>query len=319
MEKTFVGRGRRGGGFTSRLATTLPIASVLVLASLLVPRFFTLNNLLNIIVQACPIGLMASGLTFVLITGGIDLSMPSVMSVAAVVGAMAMKSSASGVLGSLVMVVVAMAIGLFNGFAVAKLRMIPFVVTLSIMVVGSGAAVWLTNAESVYGLPDRFIDLLTGRLGPIPAAVIVLALAAASAHFVLSRTVYGRRVYAVGVNLKAAQVSGVRTTLVLLSAYVVSGLYTGIAAVITTARLGSASSAMGSDALVLDVISAAVIGGVSIYGGTGTILGAVAGAIFITVISNIMNLLGISYCTTLAIKGLIILLATGLDRFRSRQ
>jgi len=302
-----------------RLITGVLIIVSFVFASILVPRFFTVNNFFNIIVQTCPIGLMAIGLTFVLVTGGIDLSMPAIMSVAAVIGAMFMKSSGSGLGGSILMIAAAMAVGLFNGFAVSTLRMIPFVVTLSIMVVGSGTAVWLTNAESVFGLPDAFINTLTGRIGPVPVAVIILAFFAWAAHFVMSRTIYGRRVYAVGINVKAARVSGIRTTRVLLSVYVISGFFTGIAAIISTARLGSASPAMGSDALVLDVISSAVIGGVSIYGGTGTVLGAVVGAIFITIISNIMNLLGVSYYTTLAIKGLIIVLATGLDRLRRRQ
>ncbi len=296
-----------------RFLVGLLIAAAFVVVSVLVPQFFTFGNFVNVIVQACPIGLMAIGLTFVFVTGGMDLSQPAVMSMAAVVGSLCMKGTGSIALGIIVIVAVGLGVGLCNGFAVACLGMIPFVVTLSIMVVSGGATVWMTNAESVYGLPSAFISILTHRIFSIPVPVLILVLFGLLAHYVLGKTLYGRWVFAVGINAKAAQVSGIRTTGTTLSVYMLSGLFAGLAAVITTARLGSASAAMGTDAVVLDVISSAVIGGVSIYGGAGTILGAVIGAIFITIISNIMNLLGISYYTTLAIKGLIIILATALN------
>jgi len=301
-----------------RALTAVLILVAFGLASQLVDQFFTLRNLSNILVQTCPVGLMATGLTFVLITGGIDLSAAATMSVAAIVGALCMKAGAGALVGPIVMVGIAVAVGAFNGFAVATLGMVPFIVTLAIQVVEHGVGVWLTNAESVANLPLAFVGPFTGQIGPVPVAILVLIACAIIAHYVLASTIHGRRLYAVGINPRAANISGIPTKRVLYSAYILGGLFAGLAAIISTARLGSASAAMGSDALMMDVVSAAVIGGVSIYGGVGTILGAVIGAIFITVISNIMNLLGTTYYAALTVKGVIIVLATGLDRFNKR-
>lgn len=303
---------------TPRIAGYALLIVAVVLIGWFVPRFFTINNLFNIIVQTSPIGLMAIGITFVFITGGIDLSMPATMAMSAVLGAMVMKSSGSALLGCLVMLVIAMGVGTFNGFAVSRLKMIPFVVTLSMMVVNGGLAVWFTGAQSIFGLPQGFITVLTGRVGPVPVSVIILLAFTVIGHFVLSRTLPGRQIFAVGVNISTARVSGIRTNRVLLLVYVISGLFAGLAAIVATARLGSAAPSMGADTLVLDVVSAAVIGGVSIYGGVGSVAGAVLGALFITIISNVMNLIGVSYYTTLVVKGLIIVIATGLDTIRKQ-
>jgi len=286
--------------------------------SVFVPRFFTVNNFINIVVQTSTVSLLAIGVTFVLITGGIDLSLPSIMAASAVIGASYIQQGGSPVIGALIMVLTAVACGTVNGLAVSKARMIPFVVTLSTMVVASGLAVWYTKAESISGLPDSYIDTITGHIGPIPVPAVLLILFAVLAHFLLSRSIFGRWVYAVGVNERTARVSGMPTSRVLLSVYVISAFFSGIGAIVLTARLGSASASMGGDTLVMDVISSAVIGGVSIYGGVGSIPGAVLGALFITIISNSMNLLGISYYTTLMIKGLVIILITALDTLRPR-
>ncbi|HYF75198.1 MAG TPA: ABC transporter permease [Candidatus Nitrosocosmicus sp.] len=293
-------------------------ALIFICMSIFVPRFFTVNNLMNILVQTSSVGLLTLGITFVLITGGMDLSLPSIMAASAVIGASYMKQGGSPVVGALVMVIISVGCGAVNGLAVSKAKMIPFVVTLSTMVLGSGLAVWYTKAESISSLPSGYIDVLTGRIGPIPVPAIILIVFAVIAHIVLSKTIYGRWVYATGINERTARVSGIPTSGVLLSVYMVSGLFAGLAAVVLTARLGSASASMGGDTLVMDVISSAVIGGVSIYGGLGTIPGAVFGSLFITIISNSMNLLGITYYTTLMIKGLVIVLVTALDTLRTR-
>lgn len=289
----------------------------ITLISLFVPRFFTVRNLFNIIVQTSPIGIMAIGLTFVLITGGIDLSQPSIMAMASVLGAMYMVRTGNAVIGVIIILAVSVGLGLFNGFAVAKLKMIPFVVTLAMKVVAVGLAVWFTDATSVFGLPEGFINLLTAKIGPIPIPVIFLLIFALIMHFLLSKTMYGRKVYSVGLNINTARVSGINTTAMLLGVYMISGVFAGLAGILTTARLGSAAASMGADTVVLDVISAAVIGGVSIYGGIGTVGGAVLGALLITIMSNIMNILGISFYTTSIVKGLIIVIATGANAFRN--
>jgi len=260
---------------------------------------------------------MAIGLTFVLITGGIDLSQPSIMAMASVLGAMFMVRTGNAFLGVLIILAVSVGLGLFNGFAVAKLKMIPFVVTLAMKVVAVGLAVWFTDATSVFGLPDGYINLLTAKIGPVPVPVIFLLFFAFIMHFLLVKTMYGRKVYSVGLNINTARVCGINTTAMLLGVYMISGIFAGLAGILTTARLGSAAASMGADTVVLDVISAAVIGGVSIYGGIGTVGGAVLGALLITIMSNIMNILGISFYTTSIIKGMIIVIATGANAFRN--
>lgn len=301
-------------GFSLYIIVAIAIIGLLIF----VPDFSSINNLTNIIVQTSATGILAIGLTFVLITGGMDLSLAPVMAASAIIGSTFMVNGGNAFVGCLIMLLVAMIFGALNGFAVAKLGMIPFVVTLSTNVVAGGVALWYTKAESVYGLPESYTNLIAGNIGPIPVPVILLVICAIVSHILLSKTIYGRWVYALGTNSKTARISGIPTTKVLFSVYVLSGFFAGIAAILLTARLDSASAGMGSDTLVTDVISSAVIGGVSIYGGSGTIVGAIIGAVLITVISNSMNLIGVTYYTTLIVKGLVIVIATARDAFKSR-
>jgi ribose/xylose/arabinose/galactoside ABC-type transport system permease subunit len=291
---------------------------VVVGVSLTVPRFLTARNVINIAFQTSGIGMMAVGLTVVLITGGIDLSLPAVMALSGIVGAMFMRGGGHPVIGVLLMLAVGSAVGAFNGFAVARLKMIPFVVTLSTMVIASGTSVWITNATSIGGLPDGFVDTVTGRLLGIPLPVFLLFVVVVIAQVLITRSIYGRWLYAVGKNIKTARVSGIPADAVTFGAYVVSGFTAGLAAIVLVARLMSAAASMGQENVVLDIISSAVVGGVSIYGGVGTPLGAVFGALFITSITNSMNMLRVSYFTTLLIKGTIIILAVGIDSLRRR-
>ena len=304
-----------------RLVSNLSIiilVGVLLLLALFVPNFATSRNIVNIFVQASTLGLMAIGVSNVLITGGMDLSIPSNMALSAILGAMVMRDTGSLVGGALVMVLAGTLIGCFNGFAVAKLKMIPFVVTLATMTVLSGTAVWITNSTSVAITSEAFYTTLLDRTLGIPRPIIILAIVALIATVVIRKSLYGRWLYAIGVNVKAARVSGVPTDRVIFSAYVVSGFFAGLTAVLLSARLGSASANMGNDGVVLDVISSAVVGGVSIYGGVGGPLGAVLGAIFITAISNSMNAMQISYFTSLIIKGIVIITFVALDTLRRR-
>jgi ribose transport system permease protein len=249
-----------------------------------------------------------------MVSGGIDLSLPAAMAFGAVLGGLVMDGQPGLMpIGLLIMISVPVAIGAFNGFAIAYLRMLPFVVTLATMTVVGGATVWITNSRTIEGFPEIFIDTLNYRPAGIPIAVLVLAVLALVASIFASRTRYGRWVYALGISEKAARVARVPAKFVLLSTYVIAGLLGGVAAVLLTGRLGSASANMGADVIVLDIVSSCVVGGVSIYGGKGHPLGAVAGAIFITLISNILNALGVSFYVTLIVKGIVIILFIALD------
>jgi ribose/xylose/arabinose/galactoside ABC-type transport system permease subunit len=304
------------------LSRNLPVlCGVAILAYLYfrAPNFYRINNLLNILVQTSALGLLAIGMTFVMVGGGIDLSMTANMAFGAVLGGFVMRShptSGAVLWGPLVMLAATSTIGFLNGFAVAFMRMVPFVVTLATMTVVGGATVWMTNSVSVSGFPNAYFDIFMARIAGAPVSVLTLIVFAGLASLITSSTVYGRWLYSVGINARAARAARVRVERVTLVSYIFAGVLSGITAVLLTARLGSASANMGSDGVVLDIISSCVVGGVSIYGGVGNPVNAVFGAIFITLISNSLNLLGISYFTNLVIKGIVIIGFIALENLR---
>ena len=262
--------------------------------------------------QVAPIGIMAVGVTYVMITGGIDISGPAVMATAAVIGADYMAKTGNLVLGTILMMLVGSLLGAINGFAVAFLRMVALIVTLSMMTINMGIATVWTGGESVVGLSPKF-----GQLFSRPVVIILFIVIAFLFSFILRNTIYGRWLYHIGNNVHAARVSGIPTTFVIFIAYTISGFCAGIAGIINTSALLSARPGMGPETQILDIISSAVIGGVSINGGSGTIVGTVIGAIVIIMINNIMNLIGVPDYYTGLIKGAILILAMGIDTIKT--
>lgn len=308
----------RGALLRKSVVVLVPLMVALALLAVMqwqAPNFFRPNNLINILVQTSSLGVMAIGMCVVMIGGGIDLSIPANMAFSAVIGALAMRWGVP--VGIAVMLLTGAGIGLFNGIAVAIFGMTPFVVTLATMTVVGGATVWITNSQSISDFPEIFFDIMLARPGGIPVSVIVLVVLAVIASSIMSSTVFGRWLYAVGLNPKAARVARVPLERVLLLTYVISGLLAGLAATMLTARLGSASANLGNDGVVLDIVSACVVGGISIYGGSGRPIGAVLGALFIILIGNSLNQLGVSYFMNLVVKGVAIVAFICLDRFTS--
>lgn len=287
----------------------MAVALVVLLSVIwfIAPRFFRVSNVVNVLLQASVLGLPAIGMTAVLITGGIDLSLPANTALSAVLGAMVMKASGSSALGLLAMIAVGLLLGSINGLAVARLKMIPFVVTLSTMTIAAGVCVWITNSQSVTGIPEGFLELFTARPFGLPVAVYALLLMTGIASVVMRHSIPGYWLYAVGLNAKAARVARVPVDRVIGGTYVFAGLMAGLTAILLTARLGSASANMGADSFTLDIIASCVVGGVSTFGGVGTVVRAVLGAVLITVLSNAINLAGISFYFSLVIKGLVII------------
>ena len=193
--------------------------------------------------------------------------------------------------------------------------MTPFVVTLATMTMLGGTNVWITNSKSVSNFPDIFFDIFYARFFDIPISVFIMFILMILMSLLLKSTKFGRELYYVGINSKASSSSRIDVKFVVFVSYVISGIMAGITAIILTARLGSASANMGSDSVVLDIVSACVVGGISIYGGIGKPYGAILGAIFITLISNSLNQLGISYFINLIIKGLVIIIFIAADNF----
>jgi ribose/xylose/arabinose/galactoside ABC-type transport system permease subunit len=285
------------------------------------PGFASPANVANVLSAMLPLLVVAAGQTLVLIAAGIDLSVTSIIAMASVTGAMAMTADGGWLAGSplaapagaLVMLTVGAAIGVLNGTVITAFRMPPFIVTLTTMMFFSGAAIWLTGSESLYNLPPGFVML--GR-HPWTAAVVAGGVTLAL-HLATTRTLYGRRLHAIGHNARAALVSGVPVERVTVLTYVASGVCAGVAAILITGRLETGSPVHWRNNL-LDVIGATVIGGTSLYGGRGKVIWTLFGVLFLTVIDNSLNLLSLSYFTIMMVKGGIILLAAVLDAVRTR-
>jgi ribose/xylose/arabinose/galactoside ABC-type transport system permease subunit len=293
-----------------------------------VPGFSSTANLRNVFSSLLPLLAVAVGQTLVLITGGIDLSVTAVVALASVLGARVMTGDGGLLAGHLMAVPVALsvmlaaglAVGTVNGLSVSRLRMPPFLATLSVMIFAGGFAIWLTRSSNITGLPEGFRLLGAASLGelvPVPAALLVVGPLALGAHLLLTRTVLGRWLFAVGGNARTARVSGVPVEQVVLFAYVACGACAAVASILYTARLETGSPVLGQR-ILLDVIGAVVIGGTSLFGGRGSILGTVYGALFITLLDNGLNLMGLSSFTVLVVKGTVILVAALVDATRER-
>lgn len=291
---------------------------VLVFISLFVPKFLTWRNISSVIVQASSTGLMAIGLTFVIITAGIDLSLPTAMAFSAIIGSMVMAETQSVLLGVLVILAVAMGIGAFNGLSVARFQMVPMIVTLAVATIASGASNWITGAKSIGGLPPAFKQIFAGDVLGIPTQAIILVVVAVVMHLLLSKTTFGQHLYQTGVNEKTARVNGVNTERVKFLIYLISGLMAGIAGVLGSAKLASAGPSLGTQDQFMDIVCATVLGGASVMGGKGTIAGTIIGSIFMSIITNVMNLYGVEYFITFVIKGVTIILFTYFDLIRNK-
>jgi ribose transport system permease protein len=288
------------------------IVECLVLA-LATDTFLTPANLGNVLRQNAFIAILAAGMTFVILTAGIDLSVGSVVGLAGMVCASVLAGGGGVPAGVLAGLAVGLAAGMLNGAAITILRVPAFVVTLATMLALRGAAYKLTDARTVTGLPESFAALSSSAA----SAVLMLAIFAA-AWVVLQRTPFGRHVYAVGGNADAAWLSGVRVTRVRFAVYALSGLAAGAAGVLVASRLNAGYPRAG-EFYELDAIAAVVVGGTSLFGGRGSIWGTLAGAFFIGVLNNGLNLFRVSPYDQMIIKGLVLLAAASLDRWRESK
>ncbi|MBV9221571.1 MAG: ABC transporter permease [Methylobacteriaceae bacterium] len=296
----------------------------------IVPSIATPSVMLDIVNAMAPLLVVAIGQTFVLIVAGIDLSAPAILAMASVVGASVMTGDDGYLMNSpfavpggiAVFLVIGIAIGWLNGVCTARLGMPAFIVTLTTMMFFSGAAIWYTalhtDASSIGNLPPSFIAIGEGEIaGGFTFAILIAAAVALVAHFTLSRTVYGRWLYAVGTNPRAAEVSGVPVRSAAMWAFIIAGLCAGIASILYTGRLETGTPVLGQR-ILLDVIGAAVIGGVSLFGGKGKAMWTLFGVLFLAVIDKSLQLLGLALSSVFAIKGGVVLVAAIIDALRHR-
>jgi ribose transport system permease protein len=279
----------------SRYAIFIALGVECVILALATDAFFTVDNLTNVLRQNAFPAVIAAGMTFVILTAGIDLSVGSVVGLSGVLCADALVHGWGLWAGAGVGLLVGLVVGAMNGLIVTRIRVPPFVVTLAMMLVVRGAAYKYTNANTISGLPSSFAFL--SQRGSM-AAVMVLVFAIA--WVLLMRTPFGRHVYATGGNRDAAWLSGVRVNRVLMAVYVLCGLSAGLAGVYE-----------------LDAVAAVVVGGTSLFGGRGSIWGTLAGAFFIGILNNGLNLYNVSPYDQMIVKGAVLLAAASLDRWRT--
>lgn len=280
--------------------------------SIAAPAFLTAPNLLNVLRQASLMFLLASGLTMVILCGGLDLSIGANVALSACLAASTMKGTDSILLGCLAGAACGLFIGLLNGLMVTLLRIPPFIATYGMLWILHGVTYWYMHGETIHGFPPEFRALGSGYLGGVPIPVYLMAVVLLLGTVVTQYTTWGQEVYATGANTEAAALSGVPVFSRRLAVYAASGLMAGLASLVFLARLNSAEGDMG-EALTLQAIAAVLIGGTSLFGGTGTLLGTLVGALILTVVLNGMNQLSVSANWQPLITGVIVILSVLSD------
>ncbi|MCO6451220.1 MAG: ABC transporter permease [Caldilineales bacterium] len=300
-------------------AVIVTILVICVITALINPVFLKPTNLINIVRQISILGIVASGMTILMIAGGIDLSVGAALSLAGVICGSILASGYGQVTAVVAGIAVGALIGLVNGAIVVTTQVQPFISTLGMMSILQGLALFVTGGRQIPNLDgDFFAAIGGGMIGFIPVPVVILLAVVMISHFLLQHTKWGRRWYALGGNEETAFLSGVNVSRYKISVYIITGVCVGIAAVTLASRIGAALPLMGSG-YELQSIAAVVIGGVSLSGGRGNILGTFLGVLLLGVISNSLNMLNVSaFFQTMAV-GLIILLAVIANQYSQRR
>ncbi len=301
-----------------QLGTLAGLAGLCVLLTILTPHFLTVSNLLNVLEQTSINAIVAVGMTFVIVSGGIDLSVGSIVALAGVVLASALRHDWPVAAAVPVALAVGSACGLANGLLVTAGRLPPFIATLGMMSVARGLALMWAEGRPISGFDEGFRVIATGRIAMVPASALVMLGVYAIGQVVLSRTVFGRHVYAIGGNEEASRLSGVPVYREKAAVYALSGACAGLASIVLTARLNSAQPTAGV-MYELDAIAATVIGGTSLLGGQGTLGGALIGALIMGVLRNGLNLLNVSAFFQQVVIGAVIIVAVLVDTALKRR
>ncbi|WP_068141887.1 ABC transporter permease [Limnochorda pilosa] len=296
------------------LGIGLVLMGLCVLLALISPYFLTQQNLTNVLLQSSINTIVAVGMTFVILTAGIDLGVGSVVALSGVVLGGAMKADVP-IPGALAVGLgVGALTGFINGVLITKGGVPPFIATLGMMSVARGLALVYTKGQSLYVFPATFLEFFgTGSLGPVPMPALIAAATVAAAYFLLGHTRFGRYAFAIGGNLEAARLSGIRVDAVLIGVYVLAGVTYALGGAVLVGRLNSAQPIAGMG-YELDAIAAAVIGGTSLSGGRGSVGGTVIGALIMGVVRNGLNLMNVSSYVQQVVIGSVIVLAVLVDR-----
>ncbi|MFL0199382.1 ribose ABC transporter permease [Exiguobacterium acetylicum] len=302
-------------GIGQKLGPLAGLFAIVLVVSVMEPDFLTLNNLFNILRQVSINALIAFGMTFVILTGGIDLSVGSILALSSAFVAGLMTDGTSALIAVMAGLIVGAVMGALNGMVISLGKVAPFIATLATMTIFRGLTLVYTDGKPITGLSQGGWFELFGRgyfwIFPVP--VLTMLIAFAVLYFILKKTTFGRYTYAIGGNEEAAKLMGIQVNKVKIMIYSLSGLMAALAGIILTSRLNSAQPTAGTS-YELDAIAAVVLGGTSLSGGRGWIVGTLIGALIIGTLNNGLNLLGVSSFFQLVVKGLVILFAVLADR-----
>lgn len=297
----------------SKYKSLIGLVLLCIVITFINPRFLTVSNLRNVFTQVSVNATIAIGMTFVILTGGIDLSVGSILAISGAVAAFLMKSTGNVFISIIAALVIGGCIGAINGIIISKGKLQAFIATLATMTIFRGVTYVFTNGIPISGLGKAFMVIGNKRFLGIPLPIIITLIAFLGAWYVLTQTKYGRYVYALGGNEDSARLSGINTDKIKSIVYVISGMMAALSGIIVTSRIGSAGPTAGSG-YELDAIAAVVIGGTSLSGGEGSITGTLIGALIIGVLNNGLNLMNVNPFYQSIVKGAVILIAVLIDK-----
>lgn len=300
-------------GFISTFRAVIILVIMCMIAAFLSPEFLSVSNLFNVVRQITVVAILGCGMTFVILTGGIDLSVGAIIGLAGAISAGVLTYTGNVALAMGAGLLIGVLCGAANGFFVAKCGIPPFIATLGMMTLLRGCVLVYTKGAPIPIREDAYKWVGKGDLLGVPIPIVLLIVIFALAYFVLGHTKYGRSVYALGGNREATRLSGIPVVKTEWITYIISGLMCGIAAIVLTARLGSAQST-GGTGYELDAIAAVILGGTSLSGGVGFVLPTVVGALIMGIIDNILTLLNVNPHATNIVKGAVILIAVLADK-----
>lgn len=281
-------------------------------ASIFVPGFLSAYNLSSVLLAITCTTVLAFGATFVIILGHINVAYGSEIAFIGCLSCMVAVATNNTVLAVLVGIVVGVVFGMVNGFIITKFNIPAFIMTLAMTEAARGGAVIITKGQTISGLPTAFTNIGQGYIGPIPIAVVIMLILFAACWILLNKTPFGRYIYAVGGNENAALASGIKSKQVVRKAFILDGILTGIAGILLMARMNSGVPGAGVS-YEFDAITAVVVGGTSLSGGSGTLVGTIFGAIIVGIINNVLTLKGVDSNVQKIVKGCIILIAVIID------
>lgn len=294
---------------------SLTLIVLCVVMSLMSDKFFTSKNIINLLRQSAQYGICAIGMTMLILLGGIDLSVGSVQALAGVGAVVVLNLTKSIALAIIAGIAIGALVGLVNSLIITKMKITPLICTLGTMSVISGIALVSTKAVSIQVTVKDYMNVGMGRFAEIPIPLLILVVLVGVFYFVLNHTTFGRYIYAIGGNKASAELAGIPVNKVIIASYIISGMLTGLSAVILSSRLGSGQPSAGTG-FEMTVIAAVIIGGVSLSGGKGSLIGAIIGTLTLYVLNNGLVLMDVSSFWQDILRGALIILAVFVDQRR---